>query len=188
METSYLGMPVTRRVSRRGPGKATSQAEAIRERVTSLAFLWAMPAAAEAITVRFSTRLTRSLGRADLVGRRISLATWLRDDPALLDHALCHELAHVVAFILVGRSEPAHGPTWRRLMHAAGHRATTRLAAAAAPAGGAGKGEARRYRHTCPTCHFSRSAARRMPAWRCADCVAAGLDGRLEIEPLGRVE
>ena len=37
------------------------------------------------------------------------------------------------------------------------------------------------YDHWCPVCQSSRQARRPVKAWRCAACVAAGLDGRLEI-------
>ena len=35
--------------------------------------------------------------------------------------------------------------------------------------------------HWCPVCQSSRKARRPVKAWRCAACVAAGLDGTLEI-------
>lgn len=38
------------------------------------------------------------------------------------------------------------------------------------------------YTHTCPVCHFSRTARRAMPSWRCPECTAAGLDGELRIQ------
>jgi hypothetical protein len=37
------------------------------------------------------------------------------------------------------------------------------------------------YDHWCPVCQSSRQARRPVKAWRCAACVAAGLDGKLEI-------
>lgn len=157
-----------------------------RGRAAELAALWGVPGAADAFTVRFSGRLSRSLGRADSTSGRVSLATSLRGDEALLDQALCHELAHLVAFFLVGRAEPAHGPTWQRLMRLAGHPPVVRLSSPAAAAAGPKAKQARRYWHRCPVCHFTRVASRRMPRWRCADCAAAGLDGLLEVELEGR--
>lgn len=150
-------------------------------RVRELARLWSMPDLAASVSVRFSNRLTRSLGRADANTGRIALAVSIAEDPALLDAALCHELAHLAAFRLVGASERAHGPTWQRLVRQAGHAATLRLAIGRHDVDSRPGGEAERFAHSCPVCHFSRIAARRMPSWRCADCAAAGLDGRLEI-------
>jgi len=37
------------------------------------------------------------------------------------------------------------------------------------------------YDHWCPVCQSSRVGRRPVKAWRCAACVAAGLDGKLEI-------
>ena len=158
-----------------------------RARVAELAALWGVPGAADAFTVRFSGRLSRSLGRADSASGRVTLATSLRGDEELLDQALSHELAHLIAFFLVGRAEPAHGPTWKRLMRLAGHQPAIRLSSPAVAVAGAEPKEARRYRHRCPVCQFTRTASRRMPRWRCADCAASGLGGRLEIESEGRL-
>jgi predicted SprT family Zn-dependent metalloprotease len=105
----------------------------------------------------------------------------------MLDVALCHEVAHLLAFRLVGNAERKHGPTWQRLMREAGHEPSTRLVT---PTGGSGTRQDvghRRYRHRCPTCQFVRTAPRPVPGWRCADCVGAGLDGRLLIESVGRI-
>lgn len=135
------------------------------------------------ITLRLSPRLTRHLGHADAIRNTIFLAAGLRDHPALLDQALCHELAHLVAFNLVGKAEPAHGPTWQRLMRQAGCEPIVRLPAPPAMSAPRAAKAPTRYRHTCPICHFTRFAARRMTVWRCADCVAAGLDGVLHAEP-----
>ena len=143
-----------------------------------------MPDLAASVSVRFSSRLTRSLGRADAATGRIALAAFLAEDPALLDAALCHELAHLAAFRLVGTAERPHGPTWQRLVRQAGHVPTLRLSISQGDVGSRLATVAVRFVHSCPVCHFTRTAARRMPAWRCADCAAAGLDGRLEITPV----
>jgi hypothetical protein len=158
-----------------------------RARVAELAALWGVPGAADAFTVRLSGRLSRSLGRADSASGRVTLAKSLRGDEELLDQALCHELAHLIAFFLVGRAEPAHGPTWKRLLRLAGHQPVVRLPLPAAAAAGPERKMVRRFRHRCPVCQFTRTASRRMTRWRCADCAAAGLGGRLEIESEGRL-
>jgi hypothetical protein len=140
-----------------------------------------MPDLAAGVSVRFSSRLKRTLGRADGSTGRVVLAGFLMDDPVLCDMALCHELAHLAAFRLVGSSEAPHGPTWKRLVRDAGHEPSLRVAIDSRELPNPAPKPVQRFRHYCPVCHFSRIAARRMPAWRCADCVAAGLDGRLEI-------
>jgi predicted SprT family Zn-dependent metalloprotease len=164
----------------------TPLARNLDHRIGELARLWSMPDLAASVSVRFSSRLTRSLGRADAATGRIALAALLAEDPALLDAALCHELAHLAAFRLVGTSEPPHGPTWQRLVRQAGHIPTLRLPISQGDAGSRLATEAARFVHSCPVCQFTRIAARRMASWRCADCAAAGLDGRLEITPVER--
>ena len=153
-------------------------------RVGELARLWSMPDLAASVSVRFSNRLTRSLGRADANKGRIALAASIAEDPTLLDAALCHELAHLAAFRLVGASERPHGPTWQRLVRQAGHAPTLRIAIGQHDVDSRVGREACRFVHSCPVCNFTRTAARRMPTWRCADCAAVGLDGRLEITPV----
>jgi predicted SprT family Zn-dependent metalloprotease len=164
---------------------AAASMQALSRRIAQLAELWSIPDLAGVVEVRFSRRLTRSLGRADAATGRLAHAALLEDEPALCDAALCHEFAHLAAFRLVGPTERPHGPTWRRLVRAAGYEPTLRLLVDATEAHGA-TGERHRFTHSCPVCHFTRTAARPMPAWRCADCTAAGLDGRLDITRLGR--
>ena len=175
-------MAIVKQVTRQPWSHEDPWEQLFRARVAELTELWDVSSAARSIVVRFSTRLTCSVGRADLVRGRVSLATCLRSEPALLDHALCHELAHLVAFRRVGQSERVEGPTWQALMRLAGYEPILRLAMPPVSTSKAKAIRVRRYRHRCPTCQFTRTAARRMPAWRCADCVAAGLDGRLDIE------
>jgi predicted SprT family Zn-dependent metalloprotease len=159
----------------------TPHPRSLDHRVGELARLWSMPDLAASVSVRFSNRLTRSLGRADANTGRIALAASIAEDPALLDAVLCHELAHLAAFRLVGGSERPHGQTWQRLVRQAGHAPTLRLAIGRHDVDSRPGREDRRFVHSCPVCNFTRTAARRMPTWRCADCAAAGLDGRLEI-------
>lgn len=161
--------------------------ERIPARIAELMSVWGLPAKVDGISVRFSARMSRSVGRADHAHGRITLADWLRDEPVSLEVALCHELAHLVAFRLVGGSERKHGPTWQRLMLEAGHEPVIRLPAVTAPNRKTRSVAVRRYAHSCPICEFVRTAARPIRGWRCADCVAAGLDGHLEIKAVRRV-
>jgi hypothetical protein len=86
----------------------------------------------------------------------------------------------------VGCSERPHGPTWQRLVRAAGYEPTLRLPVDANEQDERAPRQRLRFTHSCPVRHFTRTAKRRMPAWRCADCAAVGLDGQLEITPVGR--
>ena len=148
--------------------------------------LWSYPALSGMASARFSTRLFKAWARVNLDTRAITLASSLKEDPARLEQVLCHELAHIVAYSLVGRSERPHGPTWQRLVTKAGYTPVVRLPESTANKCGLYRqshGPAPRFLHGCPVCDFSRVARRPMKSWRCADCVAAGLDGLLIVTP-----
>jgi predicted SprT family Zn-dependent metalloprotease len=146
--------------------------------------IWSAGSLSTTVRIAVSPRLTRSLGRADVRQRRITLAAGLTHAGTLLDQVLCHELAHIVAFDRVGRSEGPHGPTWQYLVSEAGYAPQRRLPGPASLAPIKLRSTSRKYAHRCPVCSFVRVASRRMPRWRCADCVLAGLDGHLDITEL----
>lgn len=148
--------------------------------VARLGTIWATPRLPTTVNIAFSSRLTKSFGRADVRRRRISLAAQLAGTDAFVEEVLCHELAHIVAFDLVGKSEYPHGPTWQRLVRAAGFAPTRRLSGPAPSDDALPRIQRKRFVHRCSVCSFSRIASRRMPGWRCADCVRAGLDGLLD--------
>jgi predicted SprT family Zn-dependent metalloprotease len=148
--------------------------------------LWGLPGLEEAVTVVFSARLSRSVARCDPTRGRIVLASGLRDAPArALRTVLCHEAAHVAAFHLHGNLPRAHGPEWAALVRAAGSRPTVRvLSPWPAAHNQANSATTFRFEHRCPVCHNVRWAKRRVRAWRCADCVAAGLSGEMVVSDL----
>ncbi|HSK91662.1 MAG TPA: SprT-like domain-containing protein [Euzebyales bacterium] len=153
---------------------------------------WGMPDLAATCTVRFSTRMTRSFGKAVAVTGQITVAARLLDgDHALLREVLCHEAAHIATFRRYGRRVAAHGPQWRALMRSAGY--VPRVTLPADPRSAPYRPRPRRYLHECPACGARRTAARTMSRWRCGRCRAAGRRGRLRItrldvgEPAGRV-
>ena len=128
------------------------------------------------VDVRFSKRLRVSMGRAALRTQRVSLSTAIRSAGQLRD-VLRHELAHIAVVRLGVRGEGHHGQTWQRLLRTIGTKPTTRVAVP----GFVRRTQARRFRHECAVCDFVRYAKRAVTTWRCADCVAAGLDGSLTI-------
>lgn len=142
---------------------------------------WRIPRLENTVQVRFSTRLKRSWGRADTARCRISISAELLRNRTLLKEVLRHEAAHIAAYALIGRKEPPHGPTWRSLVAAAGGTPSRHLLADAPVRF---RGNASRYMHRCPVCHFSRLARRPMKNWRCAECVLIGLDGGLVVTRL----
>ena len=156
-----------------------------------LGALWEAPALAD-ITVVLNPRLSRTLGR--LVGRpwRIELGPRALVSSKRLREVVTHEGAHAVLAMKAGPTHPApHGPEWRRLMALAGYPdARGAHWRCHSPAGQSPRPKQQpkprtpasiAYDHWCPVCQSSRQARRPVKAWRCAACVAAGLDGRLEI-------
>ena len=146
-----------------------------------LAAIWCCPWLSQ-VTVTFVEPRRASLGSSNSNLRSIRLDVRLRRRPALLAEAVCHEAAHLVSFDRSrGKGRP-HGPEWRSLVRAAGFEARIRLPRLGADATPLRPPRrAHRFEHSCPVCHATRFAARRMSAWRCANCVLNGLEGLLEI-------
>jgi SprT protein len=146
---------------------------------------WRTPGLANLTRVTFSPRLERSFGRCVPATGRVTLTTRLRrGSRERLLETLCHEVAHVAAYMLHGTAARPHGPEWAALVRAAGFDPGTH----ARPRHGAWKPPKRRPRakpprftvvHTCPVCHSRRFARRVISAWRCRPCVDAGLSGEL---------
>lgn len=153
---------------------------------------WGDPELPEVLDVRFSARLRTTLGRATFSSCRLTLHSALRDAPQeLLLEVLCHEAAHVVVWRRAlarhdARPQP-HGPEWAALVRDAGYQPATRaprdarISLLPKPRSSA---TGRRVAHVCLVCHTRRLARRVVPGWRCAACVAAGLDGRLDVQRL----
>jgi predicted SprT family Zn-dependent metalloprotease len=134
------------------------------------------------ITIELSSRMTRSLGRCYPARRLIRLAEGLLKKRDIFEEALCHELAHIVAFEQNGRIRRPHGPEWKALMRKAGFEPRTRLRWDGAPPTKRRKRRRRYiYLHVCPVCHAERTAGRAVRQWRCGACVEVGLDGKLEL-------
>jgi predicted SprT family Zn-dependent metalloprotease len=165
----------------------------LRDHVRSWLALWGMPAFDENLTIEWSSRLHRSLGRAFPRRRLVRLSPHLLTArPDVMLEAVCHEVAHVVVPRLYRGPRRPHGPEWARLIRAAGFPTRIKLpfvdeAPPRATAGARALSphrypSTRLYIHVCPVCHARRVARRRITRWRCAACVAAGLDGRLTVE------
>jgi len=148
--------------------------------------LWDVPHLEAKSRIEWSPRLTWSLGRCYPDKRLIRIASYLKGlegaPDGLLQEVLCHEMAHLAARELHGRNARPHGPEWKALMTSAGFEPRTRLPS---PNGAPRPGRRRRaptvYLHRCPVCQLFRAARRLMSRWRCAACVASGLEGRLSI-------
>ena len=151
--------------------------------------LWHSRALAD-IDVLANARLSKTLGR--LVGRpwRIELGPRALVSDKTLREVVTHEAAHA-ATRDGAEHQPPHGPEWRALMAQAGYPKAkgARWRCYKEAAGSPRRKHQPRpedarstlYDHWCPVCQSSRAGRRPVKAWRCAACVAAGLDGRLEI-------
>jgi predicted SprT family Zn-dependent metalloprotease len=137
-----------------------------------------------------NARLSKTLGR--LVGRpwRIELGPRALVSSTTLREVVTHEAAHAVTRH-GAEHQPPHGSEWRALMARAGYAEAKgarwrchKEAAGSPPRRHQPRPKEPRaalYDHWCPVCQSSRVGRRPVKAWRCAACVAAGLDGRLEI-------
>jgi len=98
--------------------------------------IWEDSALADAVQIRFSTRLRRALGRCLPALGSITLQASLRlEAPELLMEVLCHEAAHIATWRRFGPAARPHGPEWRSRVLAAGFepRLRAQLHASAAP-------------------------------------------------------
>jgi predicted SprT family Zn-dependent metalloprotease len=150
---------------------------------------WGLAGMEEGIFLRYDARLRHSAARCRPRLGEISLHPSLAAAPrSAVASVLCHELAHIAAYHLYGAEVRPHGDEWAALVRTAGHEPSTgiRPTSLGIPAPGRTDKPApthRAYVHRCPVCQSSRLARRPVRAWRCAECVAAGLDGRLTITP-----
>ncbi len=145
----------------------------------TLAHLWQHPALTQ-VSLAANPRLFRSAGRCLPSQRVIELSAATLTSPARFRReVICHEAAHAVVAAKHGREARPHGPEWQDLVRQAGFEPRASLvrcgqrAHAKAP---------HRFRHVCDVCHFSRTANRDMPSWRCPECRAVGLEGNLRIQ------
>ncbi|MFN3231257.1 MAG: SprT-like domain-containing protein [Alphaproteobacteria bacterium] len=146
--------------------------------------LWGCAGLDQRVTIAVNNRFQTTLGRYEHRDRRISIAAFLLEGPpALLEEILCHEAAHAAVAHLHPRRVKPHGAEWRALMRAAGYkaRATMRVDDAGITLPRRRKAA---WRHSCPVCKASRNAGRPVRQWRCARCLAKGLNGELLISRL----
>jgi predicted SprT family Zn-dependent metalloprotease len=148
------------------------------------ASLWGVPGLGSKVTVEFSSRMTRSLGRCYPERRLIRLSeSLIRAPRPVFLETLCHELAHVAVRELNGSRTRPHGPAWAALMREAGFKPRARLPYTCSELPSIKKEPRQRYLyvHRCPVCQVERIARRAVRRWRCRACWEAGLDGKLEI-------
>jgi predicted SprT family Zn-dependent metalloprotease len=145
----------------------------------NLGAIWRHSRLAE-VHLRLNTRLSRSAARCLPAQGVIEVSAATLGHPAAFRReVLCHEAAHAVVSARYGRKARPHGPEWQALVRQAGFEPRASLVRCGQ---GAQPKTGQTFLHTCPVCHFSKRAKRRMPRWRCPECRAAGLEGTLRIE------
>lgn len=145
--------------------------------------VWGLPGLERTVTVAVDPRLRRSIARSSPRRWVISLNPRLNlERREELAEILCHEAAHLVAWLFhAGQGRP-HGAEWAWLLTRAGYEPLTHSSVLGyEPSADSPR---RRYRHVCPVCHSSYQARRVMHIWRCAECVENGLDGHLIVEEM----
>jgi predicted SprT family Zn-dependent metalloprotease len=161
--------------------------ELIPKALSSWMNLWAVPGLENEITLEFSSRMTRSLGRCDPTRRTIRISRLVADaGDELLREVLCHEAAHVAAVELHGPRVRPHGAEWKGLMRLAGLPPRARIPIDELPPAFVLQAISRRPRweHRCAVCDAVRTAGRPVRNWRCVRCVEAGLSGMILITRL----
>jgi predicted SprT family Zn-dependent metalloprotease len=146
--------------------------------------LWHTSKILQNISILISPRLQKSLGSCSPASNEIRLHPGLLELPnTCLLEVLCHELAHLAAWQLHGPTIGPHGPEWAALVRAAGFTPKTVLRVAVLQGKHPKINQPPvKYRHYCPVCQTTRFSVRPQRAWRCANCVAAGLSGKMTIE------
>ena len=142
--------------------------------------LWGLPGFEENLTIRLSRRLSRSLGRCNPAAGTLTLRAGLPADQ--IPYILCHEAAHIAAYLRFGAGLRPHGPEWASLVALAGFRPSVQAPGGQSCAPGtAGQPGQFRYAHHCLVCQATRWARRPIRGWRCAECLAAGLSGEMDV-------
>ncbi len=140
--------------------------------------------------VALNPRLSRTLGRLVRRPCRIEIGPRALASEKRLREVLTHEAAHAALATRDGATpQTPHGPEWRELMALAGYPEARGAHWRCRSLGGQSRPERPAkpeappplHDHWCPVCQSSRTGRRPVKAWRCAACVAAGLDGKLEI-------
>lgn len=147
----------------------------------SLAEIWRQPRVSQ-LRIRFNARLTSTVARLMANEGVIELnPTVARLDSRNRREVICHEAAHFAVVQQHRKALRPHGPEWAALVQQAGFEPKASRVRCGHP-------KMRRpttkrvFMHTCPVCHFSKRAARRMGRWRCPECRSIGLDGSLRVE------
>ncbi len=135
--------------------------------------MWEIPQLADRVRIRWSSRMRTSPGRCRPTTGEITLnQRLLLQHPEQVIPTLCHEAAHVAAYLRCGPAARGHGPEWQFLMELAGFPPRGRCpidpGAAAPPRG---PRTPVRFIHRCLGCGFAARAQREEPSMDCPTCL-----------------
>jgi predicted SprT family Zn-dependent metalloprotease len=148
--------------------------------VSKWAAAWRVPALPEMVSVTFSNRLRRSLGRVRPRTGAITLNAKLATAPRkVVREVLCHEAAHVANFMLHGIRAKPHGPEWCALVRAAGYNPTTALGCRWVPPPAPAQRMTSRIKYRCPVCHAVCLGSKHASLLHCGECLRSGVLVRL---------
>ena len=155
--------------------------------IAKWAGLWKTPRLPQLVTISYSSRLRRSLGRTRPVSATVTLNSQLAAAPrAVVLEVLCHELAHIAAHQLYGCGISPHGPEWRTLVQSAGYTPSVALTCSwVTPSPRNAPSTTSRERYQCPVCRTEYFSKRRGSRLVCTLCLGAGRTTPITLVPQG---
>lgn len=147
-------------------------------------YLWGIEDLSSRVSIEVSTRLRSSLGRCNPQRGVIRIHQALRN-PLYADIfriVLCHEVAHIAAYIIFGPSIKPHGAEWKSLAKKAGISTKASLSLNISKEElGIKPRKKYSYEHLCPVCQIGFTALRTDRRWRCKHCDESGLDSSFNV-------
>ncbi len=146
--------------------------------------LWGIDDLPSRVSIEFSTRMRSSLGRCKPSTGNIRIHSALSKPvySSTLITVLCHEAAHVAAYLKHGNSIKPHGPEWKSLAHKAGISTRASLSFDISKEElGITKRNKYIYKHQCTICQGGFTALRTDRRWRCKHCSELGIDASFNV-------
>ena len=145
--------------------------------------VWGVADLPERITITLSTRLKKTLGRVRPMSGVVTLNAKLASvQRSVFLEVLCHEVAHVVAYILHGSQAKPRGPEWRALVSAVGYKPSTSMNARWLPDPATEEAHlGKREHYRCSVCQADYFVSRRSSHLYCEACIQNGVTVRLHF-------
>ncbi|MFC1499988.1 SprT family zinc-dependent metalloprotease [Candidatus Zixiibacteriota bacterium] len=146
--------------------------------------LWGVEDLPGRVSIEFSRRMRSTLGRCNPQKGLIRIHHALSDpsNADLLGIVLCHEAAHMAAYILFGPTIKPHGSEWKSLAEKAGISTRATLTSSISrEVLGIRSTPKYIYEHTCTVCRSGFTARRTDRRWRCRHCRQSGLESTFQV-------